>query len=382
MSDHSRPAKGALVLWAGMALAFVLGSVHAFSVLLTPLEARFGASRGEVSFSYSLALVAITLGVLVGHRVYARLSPLGLAALVCLIAGAGALLAGQAPTLAVFWLGFGVLYGGANGLGYGYALQVAAQANSRRAGFAMGAVTACYALGAALFPVVLVRALASGGLPWAMTVLAICLLAALLLVGPLLYFGHAAYRGEAPGARHHDRRGVAVLWFGYATGVAAGLMAIGHAAGIAEAAGLSAQQAVLAPSVIAVGNMAGGLGAGWLIDRVAPKRLLVVLPLVSSAGLAWLALAPGVLIGLAVVGLGYGATIAAYPAAIALIHGPASAARVYGRVFTAWGLAGLGAAWLAGLLYQDTGSYALPLAIALALSLASAGIALLLRPGR
>ena len=44
------------------------------------------------------------------------------------------------------------MFGAANGLGYGYALQISAQANPRYKGFAMGLVTASYALGAVLAP--------------------------------------------------------------------------------------------------------------------------------------------------------------------------------------------------------------------------------------
>ncbi|MDE0787334.1 MAG: hypothetical protein OSB06_01525, partial [SAR324 cluster bacterium] len=46
----------------------------------------------------------------------------------------------------------------------------------------------------------------------------------------------------------------------------------------------------------------------------------------------------------------------------------ASSSQIYGRVFTAWGLAGLVGPWLAGLLYDVTGDYTLALLVAAASS--------------
>ena len=61
-----------------MLVTFVLGSVHAFSVFIAPLEALLRLPRAEISLIYSLALVALTVSVLVGYRIYHRLAPASL----------------------------------------------------------------------------------------------------------------------------------------------------------------------------------------------------------------------------------------------------------------------------------------------------------------
>ena len=53
----------ARVLLATASVSAVLGSVHAFSVFLIPIEQAFGASRSAVSLTYSFALVALTVAV-------------------------------------------------------------------------------------------------------------------------------------------------------------------------------------------------------------------------------------------------------------------------------------------------------------------------------
>ena len=44
-------------------LSFVMGSIHAFSVLLEPIETEFNVSRTFSSLTYSISLLSITLAV-------------------------------------------------------------------------------------------------------------------------------------------------------------------------------------------------------------------------------------------------------------------------------------------------------------------------------
>jgi OFA family oxalate/formate antiporter-like MFS transporter len=95
-----------------------------------------------------------------------------------------------------------------------------------------------------------------------------------------------------------------------------------------------------------------------------------VCTLLAAAATPWSATAL-----LAAAGFGYGALIAWIPAAIARLAPPAAARPAFGRVFTAWGLAGLAGPWIAGLLFEQSGSYRLALLLAAALAFAAAIIA-------
>ena len=360
MPETSR-INGPGVLLAASLLAAILGSVHAFSVFLAPLEARFDQPRGMVSLTYSLALVVLTLAVLWGHRWYGRWSAGRFVTGICLLGAAGALFAALAPNLMLVWLGYSVLFGCANGLGYGFGLQIAAQANPGREGMAMGVVTAAYALGAVLSPAGFAAAVASGGYRAAM----LGLMAVLLLTGPvsggLMHLSRAGFKhaGQQAARARVPLISLLLLWLGYGAGVAAGLMTIGHAAGIGTALGFSGADWV-APAVIAICNLTGSLIAGQLADKVTPLRILIGLPLLSAAAACLLARADDashLLLMLGVIGFAYGGIIAAYPAAIAKIFGVLDGPSIYGRVFTAWGTAGLLAPWLAGSLFDLTGAY-------------------------
>jgi len=79
----------------------------------------------------------------------------------------------------------------------------------------------------------------------------------------------------------------------------------------------------------------------------------------------------GLFISLSVIGFAYGGTIAAYPAAIAKLFDVKDIAKIYGRVFTAWGCAGLLGPWLAGYLFDISKDYHLALLAAASFGLVS-----------
>ena len=382
-----RQQKPILIFVAALVLSSGLGSIHAFSVLLEPLESKLSASRAEIALAYSLGLAALTAAVLVGYRLY-RLMPARLLPLVtCLLAASGLVIASSTTHPFVLWLGYGLIFGFANGVGYGFALYVTNQAFERHRGLAMGSVTAVYAVGASGFAQLFDHWIVQVGADGALLRLSITL----VLVGSIASFclwrsRFDAQPSESPAARMDDaasldRRQLGLCWLTYGSGVAAGLMAMGHAAGIVTAVGGSVADGVRGAIAITSANAAGGFLAGYLADRLPVYRLLVALGVASTLALSLLAMVNDVMLTiglLAVVGFAYGATIALFPIVTAVIFGRDLYARAYGRIFTSWGLAGLAAPWFAGFLYGHAGSYAIALGTAALLAALSAGTSLLL----
>lgn len=377
-SELPHRPQGTWVTLASMVLASVLGSVHAFSVFLEPMENYFQTSRSQVSLTYSFALLSLTVGVLLGHRFYSLLRPASFSIAVCGLALIGTLIAASATHIIIVWLGYSLLFGLANGLGYGFALQISAQSNLENKGFVMGLVTASYALGSVLSPWPLAFVLNNFGLMWAMLSLTLALFVIMPVVSGLLYWSRAQLHVSPPDHKHSPRVNQHVIfffWLAYGLAVMAGLMAIGHATAIADQAGLNGQLVLIAPSVLALFSMSGSLLGGWMADRVSFKVTLTVLPLLSALSLALLALFLvdiSVLFGIGVTGFAYGAIISIYPAAIATHFGAVEGVQIYGKVFIAWGIAGFVGPWLAGSLYDLNGDYRLALIIASIAGLGSA----------
>ena len=74
---------------------------------------------------------------------------------------------------------------------------------------------------------------------------------------------------------------------------------------------------------------------------------------------------------LVIIAFAYGAVIAVYPLAVARSFGEDGYPPAYGRVFTAWGTAGLVGPFGAGLLFEATGTYRVPLLVAAAAAIGS-----------
>jgi MFS family permease len=350
----------------------VLGSIHAFSVFLEPLEAMFDTSRATISLIYSFSLVALTVAVLFGPAIYSRVKPATIYLLVALLGGLGTVLAAVADDLSYIVIGFSVIFGVANGLGYGFGLQFAARANPDQSGFAMGVVTAAYALGAVLAPYAFEVTLRSGGFSLAMATLGAVVFTT--AIGAAWFVSQSgarySYAETQASVSRLPVKPIVMIWLAYGSGVAAGLMAIGHAAGIAATAGFVGWKAA---ATIAGCNLVGSLLAGWLSDRISHRILLAILPALGATALLALSVLPGLtMVFLGVIGFTYGGIITAYPAAISTLFPFEDGSRAYGRVFTAWGIAGLLAPWFAGQIYDWNASYAPALWIAAALGLASA----------
>jgi len=373
MSDLQRK----VTITASAALSMVLGSIHAFSVFIPQWEGLSGADRGSVSLIYSIALVSLTVAVLFGHRLYQRMSPFAIFMLVGAIAAIGLVLSADRSSVITLYLTYGLIFGGANGLGYGYALQLSGQAASAHRGLVMGIVTAFYAVGATTAPPLIVFLINQGGNALALKGMSVIVFLVSAVAAVLVRWSRARYESESSSAIQALTPTLAyartLLWFGYGSAVAAGLMVIGHAYGIATWLNLNANSAAWATTVIAFGNMLGGFSAGYYADRLSSRALLRWLPLFTSIGLVILIWPPEtgwivVFIGLALVGYCYGAIIAVYPVAVTDIFGALAAPRIYGQVFTAWGLAGLLGPWFSGWLFDLTGTYTVALLFAVLLS--------------
>lgn len=370
--------KKGIILLAAMLVTFVLGSVHAFSVFILPLESLLKLPRSEISLIYSFTLVAITFAVLFGYRIYALLPAWWLLLFTCLAAAAGLYVASAASSWWGLFIGYSLLFGVSNGVGYGYNLQLVGREMPEIKGFAMGAVTAAYALGSILFAKIFAFKIATLSINAAFLTLASGLVICGLVAALLMRLAGASYQRsqfrQGRGDEKIDSRKVALFWLAYMTSVLSGLMVIGHAASIALWKQSSIELSTLSVMMVGIGSATGGFVAGWLVDRWPATRLLVGLPLISAIALLMINLSgnPRVVIALlTLVGFSYGSVIAIYPVVISNYfadQGP----RVYGRVFTAWGFAGLLGPWIAGLIYDWQSGYEPALVVAAATAILSA----------
>jgi MFS family permease len=168
---------------------------------------------------------------------------------------------------------------------------------------------------------------------------------------------------------------MALLWLLFFLSSLVGVMVLAHAAPLAASIRDGDRNLAAAVALVALGNAAGRLAGGWLSDRLRPRTLLCGAPAVNALALAaavWFPTIDVLLVALFAVGVGYGCIAASLPAIVANAYGAARLARLYGKLFTAWGAAGLAAPYLGGVFFDRTGDYAIAIAAAAVTSLVAA----------
>jgi MFS family permease len=159
----------------------------------------------------------------------------------------------------------------------------------------------------------------------------------------------------------------------------AGLMVMSQAREIVAAYGGAVALAVAATTGITAAIAAARLSGGWLVDRFPVPFVMAAAHGLSLCGAALLSLAPGpaaAVLGLGMIGVGYGFVSGATAGSIGLYWPVADFGRVAGRTYIAWCAAAVGLPVLAGHLYDISGGYGGAVLIAGVANLVGIGVAL------
>lgn len=376
------------ILLALLLINLPTGALYAFSVFIPYYEGLHQVSRATLSTMFSVSTIGFTVGMLMGPVCYRWASPARLVLGFGLLIVAGWALAAMAPNLVVLGVAYGLLFG----LGGGFCYNLLAQmlnlsVSARRRGVANGVLTASFALGAALFAPLCGLALQRYGLRPTLFGMAGITLAATLLASGLIANARISLRAAASllgGAQSSQpARTFPLMWLGFALGAGVGLLSLSNAAPIVASYGGELTQSLLGTATVAMAATIGRLCGGALADVVPVKRIIVGAHALGAGAMGALLLFPsaGMAVGaMSLACLGYGLLSGSYAASIARYFGPGLFGRMSGRLYTAWGLAGILGPWVAGTAFDRTGGYAIAIAIAAGAMAAGAILSLALPP--
>jgi MFS family permease len=381
-------------LWAALLATTLmnlpLGSVYSFSVLLRPIEHELGIPRSALSLVFGLATAGFTVGSVGAAFLYRVASAPVLVFLCALVAAGGLSLAATANGLAQLLVGYGVVFGTGGGVSYILLQQGVNMLVRRHRGLVNGYIVALYPMGAMIATPAFHACNEAFGWRTTLAGLAAVLAASGTMAALLAKFSGArlVMPPTGGGEARPQKLGPTFLKLSgtFFLAASAGLMVLSQAREIIATYGGAAALAVGATTGITGAIALARIGGGWLVDRFAVPHVMCAAHALALSGGLLLSLFPTPLtavLGLGLVGMGYGFVSGSTAGGIGVYWAPADYGRIAGRTYIAWCAAAVSLPVLAGYLFDRTGGYGTPVLIAGGANLAGMALALTMpRRGR
>jgi len=391
MQSRSESARGALVVTAAavVLLAVTMGSRSVFGLFLSPLNSATGL--GIATISFAVAVSQLTWGAaqpfcgMLAER-YGPARVIFAGTLLAAASSAALPFAGTAPLLlAVYAVGGIAATVGSPSLLVGTVSQRVAP---ERRGMVAGVIGAGGPLGQLVLAPATQAAISLAG--WASAAFA---LAALSLVALPLAL---AFRRPVAPAQAAARQQPAVTlraalaspqyWIINATFFVCGLhvfFLVTHLPGVIELCGLPSSISGVSLAALGLFNIAGSIGAGFVVQRWSMKRTLASLYAARAIGIALFLAAPKtapvVLAFSAWMGLTYMAVLPPTAGLVGKLFGAQRLATLLGITFVVHQAGAFLGSWLGGVVLEATGSYEPMWMLDLALAGLAAAVSLAVR---
>ena len=364
-----------LAVVGGVSMNLALGSLYAWSVFVSPLEAEFGWSRTQTSWVFTIAIVTFAVSTVFAGRIQDVRGPRICAVTGATLVGLGFILGSFTTSLAYLYVAFGFVVGLGNGFGYATPIPVGSKWFPDKRGLVVGLMVAGYGGGSAIFAPVATALIDAVGWQATFRILGVILFAMGMVGAWLLRNPPAGYQPEgwsAAAAPERTQRDIPTgemlgmpnfyfLWVAYCLGTTAGLMTISQLVPFAQSAGLGATAAAFAVTVGAVGNAAGRIASGWLSDLVGRLMTLRIMIFVSALAMpalfAWREEAFLLYLFVVVVYWCFGTQLSVFASTAADFFGTKHLGLNYGLLFTAYGVAGLIGPIIAGVVFDTFNDY-------------------------
>ncbi|PIS30947.1 oxalate:formate antiporter [Candidatus Saganbacteria bacterium CG08_land_8_20_14_0_20_45_16] len=375
---------------AGVIMQLLLGTVYGWSVFKTPLMEAHGWSGIQVGMAFTIAIFCLGTAAALGGKFVDKAGARKVATCAALLFGLGTLLAGYANSISnlwLLWLGYGVIAGIGNGLGYITPIAVLIRWFPDKKGLITGLAVMGFGFGSALIGQIVPLILPAVGLTNTFYVLGIIFLAILGLAAQFLNNPPSGWTLPAAATNAQAKAPVAIkslglkdavgtyqfylLWLVLFINVTAGIALISNLSPMAQ--GQLGVTAVAAGTIIFISSLFNGLGRlFWasLSDKIGRKNvfltilitqvpLFFLLPQVTNL---WVFSAMCCYILSC-----YGGGFATMPSFAVDTFGPKNIGNIYGKILFAWGLAGVVGPMLMEYIKSISNNFSMALIIASAL---------------
>jgi predicted MFS family arabinose efflux permease len=380
-----------LVAAAALLLAITMGSRSVFGLFISPLNSATGLGIATISFAVAVSQLTWGAaqpfaGMLAERYGAARMIVAGS----FLAAAAGALVpsAGSAGLLVAALAVSGIAATvGSPSLLVG---TVSQRVSAERRGLVAGIVGAGGPLGQLLLAPATQAVISVAG--WVTAMLSVAALALLSIPLALAFRGGPApavadaHSAQQAGASLREALSSRSFWLINATFFVCGVhvfFLITHLPGVIEVCGLPPSVSGAALAVLGLFNIAGSIGAGWVIQHYSMKATLSWLFAARAAGIALFLAAPktefAVLAFSVWMGLTYMAVLPPTAGLIGRLYGAKRLPTLLGITFMLHQVGAFLGSWLGGVFVEATGSYDGMWVLDLGLGVAAAALALTIR---
>ena len=356
-----------VVVWACfVALGVIFGVAYSFAAFFEPLQQQFQARRADLSLMFGLSgLLYFTLGAGAG-MLADRFGPGRVTSAGMLCIAAGLLACSFAQDLGLVIAAYGVGVGVGIGLVYTPAIGCVQPWFTRRRGLAAGLASAGIGAGTLVVPLLVAALLAAMDWRGALRVLAAGVaVLGLAATGQLRRAPQAtaAAGGVVPGTPLKQALRTPAFGWLYAMcllGAPSMFIPFAHVSAAARDLGVSDVRAVGLVGLIGIGSLTGRFAIGALADRIGRPLTLMLMQASLGASLVLWAGAGGYA-GFAVfalwMGLSYGGIVSLMPALCMDFFGARAVSSIIGVLYTGAALGNLAGPWLAGAVFDRSGSY-------------------------
>ncbi len=406
---------GWIVVVAGLFITIILsGLFYAYGVFFQPLLQEFGWSRATTAGAFSLCMLTYGALVPLAGVLTDRYGPRTTVAACGLLVGTGYALMSLIGAAWQLYLLYSLLVGLGYSAGFVPLASTVARWFTEKRGLALGIVLAGVGIGAMIMAPLTEHLISSFGWRTAyfiagLMVWAIVIPSALLLkrdprdAGLLPYGQRTAAPAQHPASRDAIsavgkkeagtftlRQAINTRFFWaliilYALAMVGAEMVMIHLVPYGLDTGLSPATAATLLTVFGGFGVVGRLAMGLASDRIGGRSGVAICLGIQTISMFWFARAEGLwtlYLFAAIFGFGYGGSVPMFPVIAGELFGVQAMGAVFGGITVGAATGSALGAWLAGIIFDVTGSYRLAF-LSGALILALAGVlALLLRKAR
>jgi OFA family oxalate/formate antiporter-like MFS transporter len=365
---------------AAVIMQVCLGAVYGWSVFVKPLIGAEHWKLTDVSLNFTLAIVFLGFGTVIGGLWQDRVGPRKVASVAGILYGVGYLVAGFAASrhsLYGLYLGYGVITGVGMGMGYICPVATLVKWFPDRRGLMTGVAVCGYGFGALIMSPFAAWDIIHHGIPATFSTLGIVyliivVLAAQYYANPPQGWRPAGWEPRTAVAKAASTYNFTVseamgTWQFYLLflllflNVSAGIMIISQASPLAQQlVGMSVLQAAGMVGVISICNGLGRVFWAWVSDSLGRARVYFLLYLIQVAiffALPHIRDLKLFTAAFALIGLCYGGGFGTMPSFTADFFGAKSMGGIYGWILLAWGMAAIPSPIMIARVRQNTGSY-------------------------